>query len=161
MLSFVLQVPCAHVEAGLRTHNLAHPFPEEFNRKTIAVTADMNFAPSTLAATALKREGVPEQLRAKQRLNKSLSSLFFNSMLCLFRSVFVVGNTVIDAVTEIAKLPTSAKTDEIMSQVRTSKMILLTGVTFCFAVCWALFKIAFISNSFCEQLTDVRISVKE
>lgn len=52
-------VPIAHVEAGLRTHDLAEPFPEEMQRKIVAPIASLHFAPTRLAANALLQEGVP------------------------------------------------------------------------------------------------------
>jgi len=61
--AFYLDTPVGHVEAGLRTHNLQAPFPEEFNRQSIARIASMNFAPTSLAASNLFNEGVsPEKV---------------------------------------------------------------------------------------------------
>jgi UDP-N-acetylglucosamine 2-epimerase (non-hydrolysing) len=62
-----------HVEAGLRTGNMRDPFPEEFNRVVASRAAAMNFAPTALAKSNLLREGVDPA------------------------SIFVTGNTVIDA----------------------------------------------------------------
>lgn len=53
------RLPVAHVEAGLRTGNLAAPWPEEGNRRLIATLADLHFAPTETAAAALKAENVP------------------------------------------------------------------------------------------------------
>ncbi len=50
------QIPVAHVEAGLRSGNKAHPWPEESYRRAIAVFADLHFAPTSAAAAALERE---------------------------------------------------------------------------------------------------------
>ena len=50
-------IPVAHVEAGLRSGDLANPFPEELNRRMIAKTARWHFAPTSLAADNLLREG--------------------------------------------------------------------------------------------------------
>jgi UDP-N-acetylglucosamine 2-epimerase (non-hydrolysing) len=52
------QVPVAHVEAGLRTHDFDEPHPEELHRTLVAPIASLHFAPTRLAATALRREGV-------------------------------------------------------------------------------------------------------
>jgi UDP-N-acetylglucosamine 2-epimerase (non-hydrolysing) len=68
-----MQFRVAHVEAGLRTYDLARPFPEELNRQLITRTADLNFAPTVLAQRNLQNEGVKTE------------------------SIFVVGNTAIDA----------------------------------------------------------------
>lgn len=73
MAGFYLGIPVGHVEAGLRTHDLRAPFPEEFNRQLIGKVASLHFAPTALSSSNLLREGVrPEQ-------------------------VLVTGNTVIDA----------------------------------------------------------------
>ncbi|HET9355092.1 MAG TPA: UDP-N-acetylglucosamine 2-epimerase (non-hydrolyzing) [Sphingomicrobium sp.] len=50
-------IPVAHVEAGLRSGDLSNPFPEEMNRRMIADTARWHFAPTTVAADNLHREG--------------------------------------------------------------------------------------------------------
>lgn len=50
-------IPVAHVEAGLRSGDLANPFPEELNRRMISETARWHFAPTVLAAENLRREG--------------------------------------------------------------------------------------------------------
>ena len=50
------QIDLAHVEAGLRSGNNAHPWPEEYYRRLIAVIADLHFAPTPAAAAALERE---------------------------------------------------------------------------------------------------------
>jgi UDP-N-acetylglucosamine 2-epimerase (non-hydrolysing) len=70
---FYAGVPVGHVEAGLRTHNIRSPFPEEFNRRLTSIVADLHFAPTEIARNNLLAEGVND-------LN-----------------VFVTGNTVIDA----------------------------------------------------------------
>ena len=73
LASFYARVPVGHVEAGLRTHNLHEPYPEEFNRTAIDALAEYCFAPTEASARNLLAEGK----RAK--------------------SVFVTGNTVIDS----------------------------------------------------------------
>jgi len=73
LAAFFRRVPVAHVEAGLRTHDLANPFPEELNRTLIARFARWNFAPTTAAAGCLIREGAPGDIET-------------------------VGNTIVDAV---------------------------------------------------------------
>lgn len=70
---FYLQIPVGHVEAGLRTYNIYSPYPEEFNRQAVGIISQYNFAPTKLAANNLIREG------------KNPSS------------IFITGNTVIDA----------------------------------------------------------------
>ena len=70
---FYLQIPVGHVEAGLRTYNIYSPYPEEFNRQAVGIISQYNFAPTSLAAENLIREG-------KKR-----------------ESIYITGNTVIDA----------------------------------------------------------------
>jgi UDP-N-acetylglucosamine 2-epimerase (non-hydrolysing) len=67
------RVPVAHVEAGLRTHDLAAPFPEEANRQLIGRLASLHLAPTAAARAALLAEGVPDE------------------------RIVVTGNTVVDA----------------------------------------------------------------
>lgn len=71
--SYYCKVKVGHVEAGLRTHNKYAPFPEEINRKIAGSLADLHFAPTETSKQNLLREGVPG------------------------KSIFVTGNTVIDA----------------------------------------------------------------
>lgn len=59
--AFLCGVPVAHVEAGLRTRNMQAPFPEEFNRQSIARIATLNFAPTQAAARNLLSEGISLQ----------------------------------------------------------------------------------------------------
>jgi UDP-N-acetylglucosamine 2-epimerase (non-hydrolysing) len=73
MAGFYLGVPVGHVEAGLRTHDLQAPFPEEFNRQVASKLTKWHFAPTEFSQTNLLNEGV------------------------LPESVTVTGNTVIDA----------------------------------------------------------------
>lgn len=70
---FYLQIPVGHVEAGLRTHNIYSPFPEEFNRQAVGIISQYNFAPTTMARDNLLREGKPAE------------------------RIYVTGNTAIDA----------------------------------------------------------------
>jgi len=73
MAAFYQRVPVGHIEAGLRTHDIYNPFPEEVNRRLISVMTTMHFAPTSTAAAALRAEGVPGE------------------------SIHLTGNTVIDA----------------------------------------------------------------
>lgn len=76
---FYLQIPVGHVEAGLRTYNIYSPFPEEFNRQSVSIISKYNFAPTQMAADNLIREGKKPD------------------------SVFITGNTVIDAMQHTVK----------------------------------------------------------
>ena len=89
-----------HVEAGLRTYCLKSPYPEEFNRQAVSVVADDHFAPTALAKENLLREGKREE------------------------TVFVTGNTVIDA------LKTTVSEDfshELLDWAEKSRLILMTA----------------------------------
>lgn len=54
---FYLQIPVGHVEAGLRTHNLYSPFPEEFNRQAVDLITEYYFAPTEQSRQNLLEEG--------------------------------------------------------------------------------------------------------
>lgn len=73
LAAFYLQIPVAHVEAGLRTHNPLAPWPEEMNRLISGRIADIHFAPTENAKRNLINENVPP------------------------KQIFVTGNTGIDA----------------------------------------------------------------
>ena len=73
LAAFYQQIPVGHVEAGLRTHNIYSPWPEEMNRQITGRIATYNFAPTPLSKANLLREAVEE------------------------KSITVTGNTVIDA----------------------------------------------------------------
>ncbi|MDF1738757.1 MAG: UDP-N-acetylglucosamine 2-epimerase (non-hydrolyzing) [Verrucomicrobiales bacterium] len=74
LVGFYHRIPVGHIEAGLRTGNLQSPFPEEANRSLIGRLANWHFAPTLNSSANLRTEGVPEG------------------------SIFVTGNTVVDAV---------------------------------------------------------------
>ena len=57
LAAFYLQIPVGHVEAGLRTYDLAAPFPEEFNRQAVGVISQYNFASTDLSKENLLKEG--------------------------------------------------------------------------------------------------------
>ncbi|MBS1707780.1 MAG: UDP-N-acetylglucosamine 2-epimerase (non-hydrolyzing) [Armatimonadetes bacterium] len=78
LASFYRRVPFGHVEAGLRTESVAEPFPEEFNRRAAALVAAQHYAPTPWAAENLLNEGHQPE------------------------TVFVTGNTGIDAVRHVA-----------------------------------------------------------
>lgn len=73
LAAYYHQTAVGHVEAGLRTHNKYSPFPEEMNRRLTGCFADLNFAPTSTSEANLLAENVPPE------------------------SIFVTGNTVIDA----------------------------------------------------------------
>jgi UDP-N-acetylglucosamine 2-epimerase (non-hydrolysing) len=73
LAAYYRKLPVAHVEAGLRSHNIYHPWPEEINRKIIGTIAALHFAPTDVSAAALLAENIAPA------------------------GVHVTGNTVIDA----------------------------------------------------------------
>jgi len=81
LAAFYRRVPVGHVEAGLRTYDKFHPFPEEINRRLTTHLADWHYAPTERARRALLREGVEPG------------------------RILVTGNTVIDAVLAMARKP--------------------------------------------------------
>ena len=58
LAAYYRKVPVAHVEAGLRSGDIYHPWPEEVNRRMIAPIAALHFAPTDTAAAALRAEGI-------------------------------------------------------------------------------------------------------
>ncbi|MGY3703378.1 UDP-N-acetylglucosamine 2-epimerase (non-hydrolyzing) [Vagococcus martis] len=100
LAAFYLKIPVGHVEAGLRTHNISSPFPEEFNRQSISLMSSLDFAPTNQAKETLLNEGKKED------------------------TVFVTGNTAIDA------LKTTVKNEyisDILEWVGDSRLIVLTA----------------------------------
>ena len=83
LAAYYHQIPCGHVEAGLRSGDKYAPYPEEINRRLTGAISALHFAPTALAAENLRREGVAED------------------------QIFVTGNTVIDALLQAIKKPCS------------------------------------------------------
>lgn len=89
LASFYLRIPVGHVEAGLRTGDRYSPFPEEINRRIVSVLATYHFAPTKRAQERLIAEGVDP------------------------KSVFLTGNTIVDALKWILELPVSKEAKQI------------------------------------------------
>ena len=87
MAAFYQQIPVGHVEAGLRTHNMLSPWPEEMNRQVTGRIADYNFSPTALSEQNLKDENAHGR-------------------------IFVTGNTVIDALHMVVR---KLKSDEALA----------------------------------------------
>lgn len=64
LAAYYQHIPVAHVEAGLRTHNIYSPWPEELNRQITSRIASYNFAPTYLSKENLLKEGVKEEIIA-------------------------------------------------------------------------------------------------
>lgn len=82
LAAFYRKVPVAHVEAGLRSHDIYQPWPEEANRRLAAVVTQLHFAPTPLAAENLLTEAIPAQ------------------------DVVTTGNTIVDAVHKLLEMQT-------------------------------------------------------
>ena len=115
LAAFYQQIPVGHVEAGLRTHNMLSPWPEEMNRQVTGRIADYNFSPTALSEQNLKDENAHGR-------------------------IFVTGNTVIDALHMVVR---KLKSDEALAMEQVNvlqkagydprrldggrKMVLITG----------------------------------
>ena len=116
LAAFYQQIPVGHVEAGLRTHNIYSPWPEEMNRQITSRIAAYNFSPTPLSKANLLREAVDE------------------------KSIIVTGNTVIDALYWVVnKIKEDASLNEELKKVLAAsgydverlaggkKLVLITG----------------------------------
>lgn len=108
LAAYYRKIPVSHVEAGLRSHDIYHPWPEEVNRKIVGSIADQHFAPTQTSADALLRENVAP------------------------RAVHVTGNTVIDALhATLARIETEPRfahgLDVIAKRFADKRIILVTS----------------------------------
>lgn len=99
LAAFYQQIPVGHVEAGLRTHNIYSPWPEEMNRQITGRIATYNFAPTALSESNLLKENIQPD------------------------SILVTGNTVIDALHQVVS---KMKKDELLN-IKLSKVLLNSG----------------------------------
>ena len=116
LAAFYQQIPVGHIEAGLRTHNIYSPWPEEMNRQITGRIATYNFSPTPLSKANLLREAVDE------------------------KSIIITGNTVIDALYWVVnKIKEDASLNEELKKVLAAsgydverlaggkKLVLITG----------------------------------
>ena len=110
LAAFYMKIPVGHVEAGLRTHDIHSPFPEELNRRVTGLLADYHFAPTEYARKNLLSEQIPD------------------------KKIFVTGNTVIDALLSmLEKARSTPFSNEVLTQLpflkneKLPKIILVTG----------------------------------
>ena len=101
LVGFFEKVKVGHVEAGLRSHNKMHPWPEEVFRKLTGVTADLHFAPTTDAAANLFAEGVADD------------------------QVFVTGNTVVDALLKMRDADLAIENPDLEKAIASGKKLVL------------------------------------
>lgn len=97
--AFYHHIPIGHVEAGLRTHNMLSPYPEEFNRQAVDLVTDLYFAPTQTAKEQLLGEGKKEQ------------------------KIHVTGNTVVDA---LKTTVTGDYENDYLEWAKDSRLLLLT-----------------------------------
>jgi UDP-N-acetylglucosamine 2-epimerase (non-hydrolysing) len=100
LAGYYLKVPVGHVEAGLRTYDKHQPFPEEMNRRLGDALCDYHYAPTPGAKAHLLQEHLPEA------------------------NIIVTGNTVIDALLEVAARPYTF-TDALLEQAGQERKLLL------------------------------------
>lgn len=100
LAAFYLDIPVGHVEAGLRTYDLKAPFPEEFNRQGVGIFASYHFSPTETARDNLLKEG------------KKVDS------------IYVTGNTVIDALQTTVK---EQYTHPVLEWAKDSRLVMLTA----------------------------------
>ncbi len=108
LAAYYARIPVGHVEAGLRTHDIYSPWPEEVNRKVAGAISELHFAPTERARRVLLDEAVPDS------------------------RIHVTGNTVIDALHEVVALldADQEKSNAFASELRLDperRMILVTG----------------------------------
>jgi UDP-N-acetylglucosamine 2-epimerase (non-hydrolysing) len=105
LAGFQHRVRIAHNEAGLRTYDLDHPFPEEGNRRLISGIATLHFAPTVRAKDALLGEGITED------------------------SIHITGNTGIDALKWTLEQPRPQSIDFVLRSIRSKGLrpVLLTA----------------------------------
>jgi UDP-N-acetylglucosamine 2-epimerase (non-hydrolysing) len=101
--AYLERIPSCHVEAGLRTGNRYHPFPEEMNRVLTTRLADLHFAPTTTARDRLLAEGVPPE------------------------TIHLTGNTVIDALLGTVTTDYQFKTPALAALDPRSRLVLVTA----------------------------------
>jgi UDP-N-acetylglucosamine 2-epimerase len=102
LTAFYQRIPVAHVEAGLRTYNRYSPYPEEINRVMTSQLSSLHFAPTECSKENLLRENIPNS------------------------SIYVTGNTVIDALLDVASRRYSfeGKLQKIFATRNTRKLLL-------------------------------------
>ncbi len=83
LAAYYCKIPVGHIEAGLRSHDIYNPFPEEANRRLVSVLTEIHFAPTALSRDKLLAEGVPAD------------------------KIVVTGNTVVDTLRAIGSIPHS------------------------------------------------------
>lgn len=103
LVAFYQKIPVGHIEAGLRSYDIFSPFPEELNRRVVSLFAKYHFAPTQNAVKNLIAEGIKED------------------------NIYLVGNTIIDALFYTLKTPVPIIVKELLSKIKGKKLILVTA----------------------------------
>ena len=108
LLAYYRRIRVGHIEAGLRTHNKWHPFPEELNRRIATVIADLHFAPTEWSKGNLLREGIDD------------------------KNIVITGNPVIDALNFVVEQEEPQEITALLEnlgtgEAKTKKLILVTA----------------------------------
>ena len=104
LAAFYARIPVGHVEAGLRSHDIERPWPEEYNRVSVDAVAHFCFAPTQTSAENLRRESPRE------------------------RTIAVTGNTGIDALLYMAGVVDDADLGDLeITRAKDKKLVLVTG----------------------------------
>jgi UDP-N-acetylglucosamine 2-epimerase (non-hydrolysing) len=98
LLAYYRRIKVGHIEAGLRTHNKWHPFPEELNRRIATVIADLHFAPTEWSKGNLLREGINE------------------------KNIVITGNPVIDAMNFVVQQEEPQEITTLLERLRTRRL---------------------------------------
>ena len=101
--AFLNKIPVVHLEAGLRTHDIRTPFPEEANRQLLSRISHLHLAPTDEALKSLAQEGI-------------------------YKNAFNIGNTGLDALRIVSeKLTTDDLRDDLKKFVEDKKLVLITS----------------------------------
>jgi UDP-N-acetylglucosamine 2-epimerase (non-hydrolysing) len=104
LAAYYCKIPVGHIEAGLRSHDIYNPFPEEGNRRLVSVLTAIHFAPTALSRDSLLAEGISES------------------------KIVVTGNTVVDALRGLNQLPHSWENTPLAGIPRTNcRLVLVTS----------------------------------
>ena len=103
LAAFHRNIPAGHVEAGLRSHDLGNPFPEEANRRLASVVASVHFAPTALARDNLVDEGIPRE------------------------KIALTGNTIVDAVGILLDMPAAGEFPLVNIPLNGDRLLLVTS----------------------------------
>jgi UDP-N-acetylglucosamine 2-epimerase (non-hydrolysing) len=102
MVAFLNKIQFAHIEAGLRTFDQKNPFPEEYFRQIISLSADIHFTPTYNAKQNLLKENIPPT------------------------KIIHTGNTIVDLINIIQDTPIDKKEESIKEFIKTNNNVIIT-----------------------------------